>query len=85
MKWLEIIKVQTATGFETTIDEVLTVLTKDLLRDTGCSGLVEALIYNHASVQGHFAICLMWDTAYPPTTGSLIGLNLSQTMRPSVW
>jgi len=81
LKWLETIKVQTATGFETAVEKELKLLTKDLLRHAGFSGLAQAVIYNHASVPGHFAICLIWETEYPQTAGSLIGLNLSQTLK----
>jgi hypothetical protein len=91
MKWLETIKVQTATGFEKVIEKELKVLTRDLLTNPRRSGLQEALIYNHASVLGHFIICLTWETEYPQTKGSLIGLNLLQTLKAfglvdhSVW
>jgi hypothetical protein len=91
MKWLETIKVQTATGFETAMEKELKVLMKDLLTKTRGSGLEEAHIYNHASVTGYFAIYLTWKTEVPQTTGSLIGLNLSQAYKAfglvdhSVW
>lgn len=91
MKWLETIRVQAASGFETAMEKELKVLTRDLLTKTGGSGLVEALIYNHASVPGHFAICLTWETEDPQITGSLTGLNLSKTLKTfglvdhSVW
>jgi hypothetical protein len=92
MKWVETIKVQAAAGFEMAMEKKIKVLTRDLLaKNTGGSGLVEALIYNHASVPGHLAICLIWKTEDPQTTGSLIGLNLSQTLKTfglvdhSVW
>jgi hypothetical protein len=91
MKWLETIKVQIATGFETAMEKELKVLMKDFLTKTRGSGLEEAHIYNHASVPGYFAICLTWETEVSQTTGSLIGLNLSQALKTfglvdhSVW
>jgi hypothetical protein len=91
MKWLETIKVQTATGFETAMEKELKVLMRDLLTKNRGSDLEEAHIYNHASVPGYFAICLTWETEVSQTTGSLIGLNLSQALEAfglvdhSVW
>jgi hypothetical protein len=91
MKWLETIKVQTAIGFETAMEKEFKVLMKDLLTKTRSLGLEKAHIYNHASVPGYFAICLTWETEVPQTTGSLIGLNLSQAYKAfglvdhSVW
>jgi hypothetical protein len=91
MKWLETIKVQKATGFETAMGKELKVLMKDLLTKTRGLGLEKPHIYNHASIPGYFAIYLRWETEVPQTTGSLLGLNLLQSLKAfglvdhSVW
>ena len=91
MMWLEMIKVQAAIGKEGPVANELKALNQNNLKNPDCSGLIEVVIYTHASVPGHFAICLVWDTEHPQTAGSLIGLNVSQTLKAlglvdhSVW
>jgi hypothetical protein len=91
MMWLEMIKIQAAIGKEGTVSNELKALNQNVVKNPDCSGLTGIIIYNHASVPGHFAICLAWETEYPQSAGSLIGLNLSQTLKAlalvdhSVW
>jgi hypothetical protein len=89
--WLEMIKIQAAIGKEDSASKELKALNQNVLKNPDCSGLIEVVIYTHASVPGQFAICLGWETEHPQTAGSLIGLNVSQTLKAlglvdhSVW
>jgi len=91
MKWLETIKVQAAGDQEGVMEKELTALAHDLGKAPECPGLVETALYSHASVPGHFAIRLFWDTQCLQIQGSLLGLSLTQTLKAfglvdhSVW
>ena len=84
MKWMEFIKVQTTTSV---------IATKLLSFIEGCSqchGLLEAKVFQHASVDD-CSLCLRWDTDKPEPQGSSIGLYLSNSLKQyglvdhSVW
>lgn len=88
MKWIEFIKVQAAgTQGQTAIPELLE-LTAELKKSPG---LVEADVYDRASVYSDFAVLLLWDTDQPQQEGSMEGLNLKQILKKfglvnhSVW
>jgi hypothetical protein len=91
MKWLEMIKVQTASGSESRTEEEFAALLKDVLNNPGSLGLLETALYNHASNPGCFAMQLAWDTETTKIQGSLLGLRLTQTVKSfgmvdhSVW
>ena len=91
MKWLETIKVQTASGLESRAEDELAALVEDVLNNSHASGLLETVLYSHASVPGCFAMQLSWDTETPKIQGSLLGLRLTQTVKSfgmvdhSVW
>jgi hypothetical protein len=91
MKWLESIKLQTASGLESRTEEELGALVKDVLNNPDSFGFLEAVLYKHASIPGCFAMQLTWDTETPKIQGSLLGLRLTQTVKSfgvvdhSVW
>lgn len=91
MKWLETIKVQVAAGQESALEHELTALALDVRKSSDSPGLLEAALYSHASVPGHFAIRLFWDTECPQIRGSMVGLSLAESMKAfglvdhSVW
>ena len=91
MKWLETIKVETASGLENKTEEELAALIKTVPNNPDALGLLETVLYNHASVPGCFAMQLTWDTETPKIQGSLLGLRLTQTVKSfgmvdhSVW
>lgn len=91
MRWLETIKVQAAGGQDSTVENELMALAHDLRKSPDCPGLLEAALYSHASLPGHFAIRLLWDTKCPQIQGSLLGLSLTQALKAfglvdhSVW
>lgn len=81
MKWLESIKLQTASGLESRTEEELAALVKDVRNNPDSLGLLAAVFYNHASIPGCFAMQLTWDTETPKIQGSLLGLRLTQTVK----
>ena len=91
MGWLEIIKIQAAIGKQGIVSEELKALNQNALGDPDCSERIKVVICAHASIPGNFVICLVWETEYPQTAGSLIGLNVSQSLKAfglvdhSVW
>jgi len=91
MRWMETIKVQSATGKEHTTEHELTVLSREVQKNSGRQGLREATVSSHASVPGCFALRLFWDTDDPQPRGSLSGMSLAQSLKTfglvdhSVW
>ena len=84
MKWMEFIKVQTARS------NVAAKLLNIVTECKKCHGLLEARVFNHASV-GDCSLCLLWNTDMPEPQGSSVGLHLSNTLKKyglvdhSVW
>jgi hypothetical protein len=75
MRWLETIKVQSATGKEETTENELTILVREVRKNTDRQGLREATVSSHASVPGYFALRLFWDTDDLQASGSILGMN----------
>jgi len=91
MRWLETIKVQSATGKEKTTENELSILVHEIRKNTDRQGLRAATVSSHASVPGYFALRLLWDTDDLQASGSLLGMNLAQSLKAfglvdhSVW
>ena len=91
MRWMETIKVQSATGKEQTAEHKLTVLAGDVKKNNDRQGLREAAVSSHATVYGYFALRLFWETDDPNPSGSVLGISLAQTLKAfglvdhSVW
>jgi hypothetical protein len=91
MRWMETIKVQSATGEEQVIVDELMALAQRVRKSTNGQGLQEAMVFCHASVPGYVALRLFWNTDTPQTRGSTIGLSLTQALKAfglvdhSVW
>jgi hypothetical protein len=81
MRWLETIKVQSATGKEKTTENELAILLREIRKNTERKGLLEASVSSHASVPGCFALRLFWDTDDPQSRGSLLGMSLAQSLK----
>jgi len=81
MKWLETIKVQTASGLEIGLEDKLRGLVKDILQSQDCFGLVDTPLYNHTSINGCYAMHLMWDTDSPEILGSSLGMRITKTLK----
>ena len=81
MKWMETIKVQSATGKEQTSESELNILAHEVQKDPARQGLREATVSSHATVPGYFALRLFWDTDDPQASGSLLGMNLAQSLK----
>ena len=91
MRWLETIKVQSATGEEKATKNELSILVREIRKNTERKGLQEASVSSDASVPGCFALRLFWDTESPQHRGSLLGMSLAQSLKTfglvdhSVW
>jgi len=91
MKWLETIKLQSASGMESTTERELLGLANEVRNGPDHRGSVEAMVYNHASVPGYFAIRLFWSSGPPLVQGSPLGIRITQTLKTfglvdhSVW
>ena len=91
MRWMETIKVQSATGKEHTTEHELTVLAHEIQKNPDRQGLREAAVSGHATVYGCFALRLFWDTDDPKPSGSVLGISLAQSLKAfglvdhSVW
>jgi len=91
MRWMETIKVQSATGKERTAEQALRALADDIYSNPDRQGLREAAVSSHATVPGYFALRLSWDTENPQPGGSLLGMSLAQILKAfglvdhSVW
>lgn len=81
MRWSETIKVQSATGKEETTENELNILAREVQKNPDLQGLRAATVSNHVSVPGYFALRLFWDTDDPQPSGSLLGMNLAQSLK----
>ena len=91
MRWLETIKVQSAIGKEKTTENELSILVREIRKNTDRQGLRAATVSSHVSVPGYFALRLLWDTGDLQPRGSLLGMSLAQSLKTfglvdhSVW
>jgi hypothetical protein len=91
MKWLETIKLQSASGMESITERELHGLANEVRNSPDHRGSLEAVVYSHASVPGYFAIRLFWSTGLPQLRGSPLGMRITQTLKTfglvdhSVW
>lgn len=81
VRWLETIKVQSATGEEKATKNELSILVREIQKNTERKGLREASVSSDASVPGCFALRLFWDTDSPQSKGSLLGMSLAQSLK----
>ena len=81
MRWLETIRVQSATGKEKMTEEELTLLVREIRNNTNPQGLCAVTVSSHASVPGYFALRLFWRTDAVHARGSLLGMNLAQSLK----
>ena len=81
MKWLEAMKVQTAIGQEQAVQNSLMSLAEEVRNSSNAAGLQDTKLYQHAMMPGYFVMQLFWDTEIPRIQGSLLGLQLKQTLK----
>jgi hypothetical protein len=81
MRWLETIKVQSATGKERITENELSILVREIRKNSAPPGLQEAAVSSHASLPGCFALRLFWDIDRPQSRGSLLGISLAQNLK----
>ena len=91
MKWMETIKVQSASRREQITEHELMLLACDIRNNPDSQGLREVTVSSHATVPGCFALLLFWDTDDLRPGGSLLGMGLAQSLKAfglvdhSVW
>jgi hypothetical protein len=91
MRWMETIRVQSATGKEHITERELMVLAREVQENLDRQGLRDVTVSSHALVPGYFALRLFWDTDDPQPRGSTLGMNLAQSLKAfgladhSVW
>src|SRR4030042_2692536 len=91
MKCVETIKLQSACGMESASERELHGLGNEVRNSPDHRGSLEAIVYNHTSVPGYFAIRLFWSTKPPQLQGSPLGMRITQTLKTfglvdhSVW
>jgi hypothetical protein len=73
MKWMEFIKIQTASS--NVAAKMLTLI--EQFKE--CQGLLEVKVFRHASVDD-CSLCLCWNTDSPEPQGSSIGFVLCNTL-----
>ena len=84
MRWMEFIKVQTG---RSNVTEILLDFVTECKK---CHGLLEAKVFSHSSVDD-CSICLLWNTDGAKPLGSIIGVQMSNTLKKyglvdhSVW
>jgi hypothetical protein len=91
MKWLETIKVQSASSMERITERQLLRPANEIKNSPDHRGWVEVKVYKHSSVPGYFAIRFNWSSGPPPVQGSPLGMRITQTLKSfgvvdhSVW
>ena len=84
MRWMEFIKVQTASA---NVTEILLDFVTECKK---CRGLLQAKVFSHSSVDD-CSLCLLWNTDVANPLGSSIGVQISNTLKKyglvdhSVW
>jgi len=77
MKWVEHIKLRATISKQ----EVLTQLMELEAGVRETPGLVEAVVYCHATIHNDYAFHLLWDTNRPQLQGSRLGVKLGQVLK----
>jgi hypothetical protein len=91
MKWMEIIRLQSALGRELIAASEIQVLVSEIEKKLEWPGLKVARALIHAAIPGSFALSLYWDTDSVQPGGSVVGVRLSQSLKTlglvdhSVW
>jgi hypothetical protein len=81
MKWMETIRVQSATRQEETTRVELAFLRSEIMKGIDYLGVEDVIALSHAAIPGCFALMLFWDTNDPQSKGSLLGMSLAQSLK----
>lgn len=81
MRWIETIRIQSATGKAQNTQNELAVIANEIQKSSDYQGLWVASVSNHALLPGYFALRLFWDTDDPKPSGSLLGSSLAQNLK----
>jgi hypothetical protein len=80
VKQLETIKLQSASGLESITERQPLGLADEVIDGPDHRGSVEAVVYNHVSGPGYFAIRLFWSSGPSQVQGSPLGMRITQTL-----
>ncbi len=81
MKWMETIRVQSATGKEKAVENELILLAREIQENIDSQELGAVTVFRNTLVPGCFALWLFWDTDEPRTRGSALGMSLAQSLK----
>lgn len=81
MTYIEIIKIQAASGQETMLKNELAALTSHPDKQPDDMELKKISVCAHATIPGYFAVHLFWEQAAPPLSGSRFGLSLMHALK----
>lgn len=81
MKWIEMIKIQAASGQGGILNDELTTLVQTMQRHSDCQGLTKISFCQHGTVPDCFALHLWWETTSPEHQGSKTALGLMESLR----
>jgi hypothetical protein len=81
LKWMETIRVQSATGKEKAVENELILLAREIQENIDSQELGAVTVFRNTLVPGCFALWLFWDTDEPRTRGSALGMSLAQSLK----
>ena len=77
MKWIEMIKIQAASGQATILNDELTTLVQTMQRHSDCQGLTKIDFCQHGAILECFALHLWWETVSPERQSKATNLSSS--------
>lgn len=81
MRWMETIRVQSATGKENALQKQLILLAREIHENIESQKLRAVTASKNTLVPGCFAMRLFWNTGEPRIRGSALGISLAQSLK----
>jgi hypothetical protein len=81
LKWMEAIRVQSATGKDKAVEKELTLLAREIQENTDSQELGSVRVSRNSLVPGCFALRLFWNTDEPRIRGSALGMSIAQSLK----
>lgn len=81
MTYIEIIKIQAASGQEAMLKNALAALTSHSGKQLDDMELKKISVCTHTTIPGCFAVHLWWEQVAPPLSGSRFGLSLMHALK----
>ncbi len=82
MHYVEMIKLQAASGQEDSVVDELSTLTREIKETHLHDGLEGVELYKNSSIAGYFVLLLVWKREKLASEGSRLGLQLAQALKP---